>query len=621
MISKYYKKILFISILLTLNLKAQPFLFDVQIVDDSTLNFPPYRLDKIDLSNGSTSPFININEGFYTYELVPSNDWIIIIFKECDETVIYNILDTTNYFDVPSEVGCFGGGIQYSANKNKIYYFESYKRGSEQLTSIDMLTGEIDSLLIIPTSYNQPIGNLEAFLSSNEDILYFNVMDTTYPSSVNDKDFVHYFSTASNQLIQTRRLYEFGYPNADGYLLHRGRNGKAVVESFYRNQSYDSYYRLYDFDNDSVSSVYVFYQGYTTPYFTGEGNYLVLPEEIYSSNKVTRTGTFYIYDFSTSNLLKTIALPSGGEVYTFDNYPNNIYYVIDIEKPTRQIYTLKMDSIFNVLDLTSLDPSSEIVGSPPFTLTVNGHGFDTLSTVYFNDIAKTTTFISDSVLTVEILTTDISVVGNYPVWVRDEWRISDTLIFEVNLQPPVLTSISPAIALRVFSFGTPPSAITATATGDYFTDSSVVYFNGSAKTTNFVSETELTFQLSGSEVSTIGNYPVWVNNYSSNSDTLTFSVVDNLPQSLTPTLQCVRNMGDDSYWAYFGYNNNNSVSVYVPLGSKNKFAPIPIDRGQPKLFLPGNHTNVFIVVFNGKNLTWTLDQTSITANKNSTPCP
>ena len=621
MISKYYKIILFISLLLTINLKAQPFLLEVQVVDDSTLNFPPYRLDKIDLSNGSTSPFVHIYEGFYTYELVPSNDWVGIVYKSCDDTRIYNILDTNTYIDLSSEFVCFGGGIQYSSGKNKIYYFEGYDRDLDQLSSIDMLTGEIDSLLIVPTSYNQPIGNLEAFLSSNENVLYFSVMDTTYPLSVNDKDFVHYFSTVTNQLIKTERLYQFGYPNADGYLLHRGRKGKAVVESFYRNQTNDSYYKLYDFDNDSVSSAYVFYQGYTTPYFTGEGEYLVLPEEIYSSNRVTRTGTFYIYDFNTSILLKTIVLPSGGMVYTFDNYPSNVYYTKDIGLPNQQVWVFKMDSIFNELDLTSLNPSSAIVNSSPFTLIVNGHGFDSLSTVYFNDTAKITTYVSDSVLTAEISTSDISIVGNYPVWITDEWGTSDTLTFVVDPPPPILASISPAIVLRYISGGGLPSGLTVTATGYNFSDSSVVYFNGNAKTTTVVSDTIITFPITGSEMSTLGNYTVWISTYGSNSDTLTFSVMDTLPQTISPTLQCVSNNGGGSYTAYFGYINNNSVGVYVPIGSKNKFSPNPIDRGQPKLFLPGTHTNIFSVNFNGRDLTWTLDQASVTANKNSTSCP
>ena len=187
--------------------------------------------------------------------------------------------------------------------------------------------------------------------------------------------------------------------------------------------------------------------------------------------------------------------------------------------------------------------------------------------------------------------------------------------------PPVLTSISPAIVLRYISGGGIPSGLTATATGYNFSDSSVVYFNGNAKATTIISDTVLTFPITISEMSTLGNYTVWISNYGTNSDTLTFSVVDNLPQSITPTLQCVRYNGVNSYTAYFGYNNSNNVSVYIPLSSKNKFAPTPIDRGQPKLFLAGTHTNVFSVNFNGKNLTWTLDQASVTANSSSAPCP
>lgn len=190
-----------------------------------------------------------------------------------------------------------------------------------------------------------------------------------------------------------------------------------------------------------------------------------------------------------------------------------------------------------------------------------------------------------------------------------------------NLTRPVLTSISPAIYLRPSPFSLPPASLTVTATGEFFTDSSVVYFNGNARPTTYVSDSVLTFQLIGQNIANVGNYPVWVNNYGFNSDTLTFSVVDNLPQSITPTLQCVRNMGDGSYWAYFGYNNNNNVGVYIPVGNKNGFAPTPADRGQPKIFLPGSHTNVFIVIFSVKNLIWTLDQASVTANRNSTPCP
>ena len=128
-------------------------------------------------------------------------------------------------------------------------------------------------------------------------------------------------------------------------------------------------------------------------YVANEGKYLLLFNMLLKPDSMGQraTGKIEIYDMTDGEIKKTIELPSDGEVMCFENYPNNVYYAIDIEEPTRQIYELKMDSIFNVLDLTSLNPSSAIVNSPPFKLTINGHGFDSLSTVYFNDTANTTT--------------------------------------------------------------------------------------------------------------------------------------------------------------------------------------------------------------------------------------
>ncbi|MCO6448135.1 MAG: IPT/TIG domain-containing protein, partial [Ignavibacterium album] len=65
------------------------------------------------------------------------------------------------------------------------------------------------------------------------------------------------------------------------------------------------------------------------------------------------------------------------------------------------------------------------------TLTVNGKGFDTVSTVYFNGQPRATTFVSDSVITAEILSSDVIAVGSFPVWVTDRYSISDTLQFSV----------------------------------------------------------------------------------------------------------------------------------------------------------------------------------------------
>ena len=92
-----------------------------------------------------------------------------------------------------------------------------------------------------------------------------------------------------------------------------------------------------------------------------------------------------------------------------------------------------------------------------------------------------------------------------------------------------------------------------------------------------------------------------------------------------PVLECVTNNGGGSYTAFFGYKNDNSVSVTIPVGSNNKFTPTPIDRGQTTTFLPGRQVKTFNVPFNGSNLVWYLKgpdnsgRTS-TASSNSAAC-
>jgi hypothetical protein len=87
-----------------------------------------------------------------------------------------------------------------------------------------------------------------------------------------------------------------------------------------------------------------------------------------------------------------------------------------------------------------------------------------------------------------------------------------------------------------------------------------------------------------------------------------------------PVLECVVKHNNTSYTAYFGYKNENSVVVTIPVGTKNKFHPNPQDRGQTTTFQPGRQRKVFSVPFNGSNLVWTLDGRTATASKNSARC-
>ena len=505
--------------------------------------------------------------------------------------------------------------FSYSASINKlILLFNSTMVlvDPASLTTTDSIPKVIYDDVLVAENIN---------LSKNGDIMYIIQGD-----SILLKPKIASYSFSAQQIISTKFIDEISEFGADEFYFNYRRNGLSVIESLFLLPTPTSYYRIYFLDKDSLSIPIIRddSQTWADGYVASEGDYLLLFNNLLNPDSLgfTYTGKIEIYDMTNSELKKIIQLPPGGEVMCFENYPNNVYYAIDIEEPTRQIYTLKMDSICNVLDLTSLDPTSAIVNSPPFTLTVFGHGFDTLSTVFFNENAKTTTYVSDSVLTAEISTSDISTVGDYPVWVTDQWATSDTLIFSVVPHSPVLTSISPEAAY--FYPNADMSDFTVTAYGEFFTDSSVVYFNGNAKTTTYVSDSVLTFQIHiTTDIPGMGNYPVWVSNYGSDSDTLIFSKVSSLPQSVAPVVECVHDNGDHTYTAYFSYNNNNSVSVYIPLGSKNYVQTILLpDRGQPKVFLVGLHTSVFNASFPGtSSLTWFLHQAGVTASRTSTPCP
>ncbi|HYH44955.1 MAG TPA: PqqD family peptide modification chaperone, partial [Thermoanaerobaculia bacterium] len=66
---------------------------------------------------------------------------------------------------------------------------------------------------------------------------------------------------------------------------------------------------------------------------------------------------------------------------------------------------------------------------------------------------------------------------------------------------------------------------------------------------------------------------------------------------LIPLLECVDDNGDGTLTAHFGYLNQTNVTIHLPVGPKNMFVPGQLDYGQPEEFLPGEHLNVFSVVF------------------------
>jgi hypothetical protein len=94
---------------------------------------------------------------------------------------------------------------------------------------------------------------------------------------------------------------------------------------------------------------------------------------------------------------------------------------------------------------------------------------------------------------------------------------------------------------------------------------------------------------------------------------------------LTPHFECVTENANGSFTAYFGFQNDNGVSVSVPYGSKNSLS-CDANGYRPKRFAPGAHHFVFSADFSAtQTLVYTLSPdnsptTTLRVNRFSARC-
>ena len=162
-----------------------------------------------------------------------------------------------------------------------------------------------------------------------------------------------------------------------------------------------------------------------------------------------------------------------------------------------------------VPSITSLSPSSLTVGATAQNLTISGTGFLSTSTVTFNGIAHTPTFVSSTQLTISLTTSDLATAGSFPVVVTNPapgGGASNAVNVTVGNPLPVIASLSPAS----LPASATPQNLTITGTG--FLSNSTVTFNGIAHTLTFISSTQLTIALTASDLATTGTFAVVVTN-------------------------------------------------------------------------------------------------------------
>ena len=184
--------------------------------------------------------------------------------------------------------------------------------------------------------------------------------------------------------------------------------------------------------------------------------------------------------------------------------------------------------------VSRLSPGSAVAGSAGITLTVTGSGFVATSVVRWNGVARTTTFVNTSRLRATISAADLATPGSIPVTVfspSPAGATSASRIFTVNAPVPVATSLSPASATAG------SAALTLTVTGSGFATTSVVSWNGTARTTTYVSATQLRAAITTTDLATVRSVPVTVYNPApggGTSTSLSFAVTTAPASSIPP---------------------------------------------------------------------------------------
>lgn len=158
---------------------------------------------------------------------------------------------------------------------------------------------------------------------------------------------------------------------------------------------------------------------------------------------------------------------------------------------------------------SSMSPTSDTIGSGPFTLTVNGSKFIASSVVVWGTKTLATTYVSPTKLEATVQPVDMAAQGIVQVTVfTPNGGSSSPLTFTinpgVNSPIPVLRYISPVSCV-------PGSAgFTLTVTGKSFVAGSVVKWNSQNLQTTYISATQLTAQLPADNLVNAGNASVSV---------------------------------------------------------------------------------------------------------------
>ena len=223
-----------------------------------------------------------------------------------------------------------------------------------------------------------------------------------------------------------------------------------------------------------------------------------------SGNAITATFASLPYGTTATITLTTTVnvATAGGTVLTATANASST-----AQTPNSVSATATVTAIYPAPTLASLTPNSALLGSPDTTITLTGTGFFAASVAQWNGSNLATTFVSATQLTALLPAANLAAAASASVTVKNPTPgggASNALTFSVTNPIPTLTAIAPNAALAG------SGAFTLTVTGTNFQPSSTVRWNGSARTTTYVSASSLTAAIPASDVAGARTVPVTV---------------------------------------------------------------------------------------------------------------
>jgi trimeric autotransporter adhesin len=151
--------------------------------------------------------------------------------------------------------------------------------------------------------------------------------------------------------------------------------------------------------------------------------------------------------------------------------------------------------------VTSVAPSNVIIGSGAFTLSVNGNGFQNTTTLQVGSVAVPAAFVSSNQLTATVPASLVTTAGTLLVVAANGSLSSRASVsLEIDNSAPVITGFAPSSL--VAGSGAQPLSVTGTG----FLPTTLIQVGGKARTTTYVSATQVSVALTADDTASAGHW-------------------------------------------------------------------------------------------------------------------